>query len=427
MSQMPLPEGAPLRAGHYRIERLLGSGGFGYVYLAQDAAGARYAVKEAFDRKYVQRGRNGLAVEAISTEPRAAQIHRHQCKRAREEAKLFSGNSLRHPNLVRMLECFDANGTTYLVMAYIDGITLPQARSLPLAAKPAWQFSVLRQIADALHVLHGHGLIHRDLKPDNVLLTESGGHPLPILLDTGAARDYGKADNLHTHIQTDFGAPEIVSNAEARIFGAPSPATDCFALAGIAFLLLSGVKPVGYAQRATMSLHSGIDPLGKPPGMSDAVWRVVQRSLRLKVAERHPSAREFIVELGAALGVDAPLSASGGVPNSPLKHEKGAERTETEAVRAHLKGVVPGAVMHAFPATSSLAAWVAALFATLSICLLLLLLWGLEQGLLGCLGFLAVHLVMASVAAWRGMPAAFALMPIANLRALTPLATGSRR
>lgn len=409
MHSVPLSPGSLLKGGSYRIERQIGRGGLGIVYLATDTrSGERCAVKETFDNNYARRAADGCTLVPRDDVKQAAQIHRHQCRRMHEEALRFAGPSLRHPCLVTLHESFDAHGTAYLVMPFIDGTPLHLAAAWPEARRPQWVLALLEQLAGALDTLHRNQLIHRDLKPDNVIIRQApqGSAPLPVLLDTGAARQYSEVQTVHTHIATDFGAPEIISLAEARRFGAPGPATDCFALAGLAYWLLSGNKPLPYAVRASEIERSGggSDPLEKAPGMSDAVWQVLKRSLSLAVSEREASPASMVKALGEA------LTSQAASPLPPARPEKPAP-----AVPAAMPTAVPPMRGAAEPGA---AVWVLASALSVALCLALLVFLGLESGLTAILGLLLLHVLAALLALRSGLGPAQALLPILNLRAL---------
>lgn len=418
MHSVPLPPGALLKDGQYRIERQIGRGGLGIVYLAIDTgSGERYAVKETFDNNYARRAADGRTVVPRTDVDQAGQIHRHQCRRAHEEAQRFASPSLRHPCLVPLHESFDGHGTAYLVMPFIDGTPLHVAAGWPEARRPQWVLALLEQLAAALDTLHRNQLIHRDLKPDNVMIRQSERQsaPVPVLLDTGAARQYSDVRTVHTHIATDFGAPEIISLDEARRFGAPGPATDCFALAGIAYWLLSGNKPVPYAARVSeleRTGGSGSDPLEQAPGLSDAVWQVLRRSLSLAVAGREASAVSLVRALGAALACHAP---------SPTPATTPAETAAAPAPAPAVTTAVPVAAQRQdAPEQDAPGAevWVMALALSAALCLALLVVLGLEAGVSAILCLLLAHVLVAMLALRRGAGPARALLPLFNLRAL---------
>lgn len=401
MSQTPLPPGTSLKNEKYRIEYLLGAGGFGYVYRAVDQNWRCYAIKEAFDKNWVVRAENGRDVIPNITKTGCQKIHEHQRIRAREEAERFQQPHLKHPNLVPILGCFDQFGTTFLIMPLIVGETLKDALQSNVARETWWQLAVLGQIADALDVLHRSNLIHRDLKPENVLVSQFDGKPVPVLLDMGAAREYDCAENLHTGIATDFGAPEIVSDFEARTYGKPGPETDCFALAGIAFLMLSGVNPVGYVTRVTMRKRNNIDPLGCPLELSQVVWLVLKRSLTLKTASRHCSAPGLFKELAKAM------------QSSAEETKKHAAIDDLELSEKLDIDDTPPQTLYQNP--SSMLDALAAGIAMLAVCVVLILMAGPEKGILYSLVFLLVHLIIAVFAVKRYIPAALAIMPFVNL------------
>lgn len=412
MHSAPLPPGTLLKSGQYRIERQIGRGGLGLVYLATDTRNSeRYAIKETFDNNYAQRSVDGFTLVPRADVKQAKTIHEHQCKRAHEESQRFS--TLKHPCLVRLLEAFNAHGTAYLVMPFIEGTPLHLAADWPEARKPQWVLTVLEQLADALDTLHQHQLIHRDLKPDNVMIRQSVQRdaPSPVLLDTGAARDYCDARVLHTQIATDFGAPEIVSASEAKRFGAPGPATDCFALAGIAYWLLSGDKPAPYAARVSeleRSSGSGRDPLEHPANMNDAVWAVLKRSLSLKVADREASTVALVRTLKIAL-----------TEQVVAKPEIIAEPPVREDPIPPVKTSVSASVTPLDPQPApGIETWVISIALTLALCLLLMTLLGMESGLIAVLCLLLLHLLVATLAIRCGLSPARALLPLLNVRAL---------
>ena len=312
MSSLYLLRDTSLADNRYKIQKVIGVGGFGCVYLALDKDGTRYAIKECFDQNRVRRSDDGQTVIAHTEKSRnAKREHEHQRKNAHEEALKFGNNGLRHPNLVPIYESFDQFGTTYLVMPYIDGTPLHEVASTLRDGN--WVLSILRQIGSALKFLHANNLIHRDLKPDNVLIV--GEDTKPVLLDTGATRDFHNTLTVHTGIQTDFGPPEIVSSMEANTYGSPGPWSDCFALAGMAYLLISGSKPAAWTERVwALRQQESRDPLIRPEIMPDSVWQVIEKSLSLRTADRHSSVSDFLSDFSLAV-------SSKEIPKIQIKKE----------------------------------------------------------------------------------------------------------
>ena len=312
MSSLYLLRDTNLANNRYKIQKVIGVGGFGCVYLALDKNGTRYAIKECFDQNRVRRSDDGQTVITHTEKSRnAKREHEHQRKNAHEEALKFGNNGLRHPNLVPIYESFDQFGTTYLVMPYVDGIPLHEVANKLRDGNSV--LSILHQIGSALKFLHSNNLIHRDLKPDNVLIV--GEDTKPVLLDTGATRDFNNTLTVHTGIQTDFGPPEIASSMEASTYGSPGPWSDCFALAGMAYLLISGTKPAAWTERALkLRQKENRDPLNKPEIMPDPVWLVVKKSLSLRTTDRHPCVTDFLSDFSLAI-------SSKEIPKSQIKEE----------------------------------------------------------------------------------------------------------
>src|SRR6185503_15214741 len=173
-----LPSGT--RFGELEILRVLGVGGFGIVYLAQDHALERkVALKEYMPGSLAGRGK-GMMVSLRSgahTETYALGLRSFV-----NEARLLA--RFNHPSLVKVYRFWEENGTAYMVMPYLQGSTLRDVRhTLGAAPGEAWMRAVLNPLLDALELLHREGVYHRDIAPDNVLLPP--GEP-PVLLDFGA-------------------------------------------------------------------------------------------------------------------------------------------------------------------------------------------------------------------------------------------------
>lgn len=384
----PLKEGVTLGGGRYRIGKLLGTGGFSIVYQGFDNAGRCFAIKEVFDRDRCQRAPDGKQVQPKTTDTQATTIHARQMQRAREEFARF--RNLTQLNLVLPQDLLEDNGTVYLVMPFIEGQPLHQLVVAPFPARRV--LNILVPLFDAVVFLHGLGVIHRDLKPDNILLTRGSGGEMPMLLDTGAARTFGDEGTLHTGILTPFGAPEIIGPAEARRFGEPGPATDVFALAGLAFYLLTGTPPLGYTQRITvMDLSKQGDPMGKPAVLSEQVWLVLKKGLELSIAKRYQSVAEFRMALIAVLSNSPPDSPKVMVDQPPASNTLSSKKARTDKLGSVATSATAG---NRKKEGSSVAHWLLALVLSLTCAALLgLLLPG--DGLVIALVFSICHLGIA--------------------------------
>src|SRR5581483_9572855 len=178
---LELPPGATLQGGRYVVRRMLGRGGFGITYGAEDTRLHRpVALKELFCDGAFRYG-------GIVTPPAHA-ADAFEAARARflREASVLA--RFTHPGIVRVYEVFEEAGTAYLVMELLEGQTLYEhvvARGAPLQQKQA--LDVAQQCAEALAVVHGAGILHRDLNPSNVMLASDGR---VVLIDFGLAREY---------------------------------------------------------------------------------------------------------------------------------------------------------------------------------------------------------------------------------------------
>ena len=231
---MQLKNGAVLEGGKYRIEKLLGQGGFGITYLAvQSGLDRKVAIKEFFMKDLCERDADTSSV-TLGTSGSRQTVIRFKEKFIRE-AKTIA--SLRHPNIVNIHDVFEENGTAYYVMEYHDGGSL-SSLDLPLSVDEASGY--IRQIASALSYLHKRNTMHLDVKPSNILLDESGN---AVLIDFGVSKHYDQAG--HQTSSTPVGishgyAPGEQYQQNVLSF---SPTTDIYALGATFYKLLTGLTP----------------------------------------------------------------------------------------------------------------------------------------------------------------------------------------
>lgn len=401
MNQIPLPIGSKLNNGRYTVLKILGRGGFGIVYGCVGDDGKKWALKEAYGRDIVYRSENGFDLKICSDTAKEknknALIHSHQCKRAKEEAELFKNKELKHSNLIEVLGSFEQFGTVYLIMPWVQGESLDMVLQMQVARTSSWQKNILNQLASALTVLHTKNLIHRDLKPDNILLMNLTGVPVPIIIDMGTTRNY-VGTNKYTGIATDFGAPEIMSPHEEKVYGKPCSATDCFSLAGIAFWMISGYKPASYpARSAALHADNGIDPLGKPPKMNHAVWKVLQRGLQLNVAARYFSAHQLVNELFSAWDAKDIVQEN---LNSKLNQQQQPAKLASKIANTK---------------QFDTAGFLVSMLSITAICMLIVALFDEEIGVPLALIFILINFIIAALCTKKYLPVTLALMPGINL------------
>ncbi len=294
-----LDSGLALNEGRFVVGQVLGRGGFGVTYQAQDTEagkGARQshvAVKEFFPEGCVRSGQN---VHFPASMSEADQI------KAREgflsEARLLS--AFRHPGIVRVDSTFQENNTAYLVMEFLKGPTLEElvAERGPLPEPLALSF--IEQVGAALIEVHRAHFIHRDIKPDNVIVCADGNHARisakdrVVLLDFGLNKELAPVDTYHTLRLTNalrFGSlgysPPEQYGRQAK-FG---PYTDLYALGATFYYLLSGqVPPEAPARMA----GEDVVPLRSFQKITPAVEDAIKWALQLKGDDRPQSIEEFL-------------------------------------------------------------------------------------------------------------------------------------
>jgi serine/threonine protein kinase len=250
-----LPVGA--RVAEFEIRDVLGSGGFGIVYLAWDHALEReVAVKEYMPGTLAGRGGDmSVSVRSQSMAETFALGLRSFVNEARMLARFD------HPSLVKVYRFWEDNGTAYMVMPYYKGRTLRKVRAgMVMPPGEGACRKVLDALLSALEVLHKEGVFHRDIAPDNILIADDGAGGVPVLLDFGAARrviEGGTQKALTSIMKPHFAPLEQYADQSAMRQG---PWTDLYALGGTIYFLLSGREPVPAASRA---LHDDQPRLGE--------------------------------------------------------------------------------------------------------------------------------------------------------------------
>ena len=186
---LALPHAATLE--NYTIDKVLGAGGFGITYLAfHKVTGAPCAIKEYFPRSASVRGQNGSVW--ISDQKNESQFN-HGLERFWEEAENLA--RFRHPNIVKVLQRIVANGTAYIVLEYIEGMSLEQW-AIQATERPSQGDldDFLTGLLDALETIHRAQLLHRDIAPRNILLRNG----TPVLIDFGSARILDPSKDMTT-------------------------------------------------------------------------------------------------------------------------------------------------------------------------------------------------------------------------------------
>lgn len=238
-----LPEKTVL--GSCELRSVLGQGGGGISYLAYDRALEREVViKEHFPMGLCMRPEGSAAVEPLDEilYPRSLATF---CR----EARILAG--LNHPNVVKVYDIFEGSGTAYLVMEYVEGSTL-RDRMQTIAADVKAVQSILEQLLHTLHYLHGNSIVHRDIKPTNIIIREDGR---PTIIDFGSAH-LGTAN----HTLTPVGSPGYAAPEQFSPGGRVGAWSDLYALAQCFLHLLPKEHKKRYPRRLLRSLQKAAAP-----------------------------------------------------------------------------------------------------------------------------------------------------------------------
>ncbi len=288
-----LPPGT--RFGEFEIVRVLGVGGFGIVYLAQDHSLERQvALKEYMPAALASRG-PGPAVTIRSGS--CAETYAIGLRSFVNEARLLA--RFDHPSLVKVYRFWEDNATAYMVMPYLQGMTLRDARrAMAHAPDEAWIRSVLDPMLDALDQLHREGVFHRDIAPDNILLPPEGA---PILLDFGAARRVisDRTQSLTAILKPSYAPIEQYADMTAMRQG---PWTDVYALGAVVHYLLFGAPPAPATARAVQSDAEQIEHR-VVPGVSAHFMGVVAWLLGVRPLERPQNVASVRAALSGQMAV----------------------------------------------------------------------------------------------------------------------------
>ncbi len=278
-----LPPGT--RFGEFEILRVLGIGGFGIVYLARDHSLERdVALKEYMPASLAARGAGPQITIRSSS---FAETYAIGLRSFVNEARLLA--RFDHASLVKVYRFWEDNATAYMVMPYLQGITLRDARrAMPHPPDEAWIRSVIDPILGALELLHREGVYHRDIAPDNILLPPEGP---PVLLDFGAARRVisDRTQSLTAILKPSYAPIEQYAEMTQLRQG---PWTDLYALGAVVHYLLFGVPPAPATARAVQADADSIADRSVP-GVSPRMLEAVAWALAIHPSKRPQSAEEL--------------------------------------------------------------------------------------------------------------------------------------
>ena len=278
-----LKPGSALQGGKYRILSVLGQGGFGITYAAEQVSlGRRVALKEFFMEEYCNRDSTTSQV-SIGSEGSRETV---ECFRAKfvKEAKMIAG--LDHRNIIRIYDVFEENGTAYYVMEYLSGGSLLDLQRSEERLPEDEALACIRQAASALEYIHSMKINHLDIKPGNILLDGKGR---AVLIDFGLSKRYDIEGNQTstTPVGISHGYAPLEQYKPGGV-GTFSPATDIYSLGATLYRLLTGQTPPD----ADVINDEGFP--SNPGYVSGKVWKAMEAAMQPRRKDRPQSIAEFL-------------------------------------------------------------------------------------------------------------------------------------
>jgi len=276
-----------LKQGSYCIDHVLGEGGFGITYLAtQNMLERKVAVKEFYLSGYCTRDtqHKGISVQKISFDDFSKYRQRFI-----EEAKLLA--KLNHPGIVRVIDIFEENNTAYFVMEYVEGNSLMQLVRKHGTLPQEKVINYTCQLLEALEVVHKTGMLHRDIKPDNILVTPDDK---VVLIDFGSAREFAEGTISHSVILTPgYAPPEQYSSRAHR-----GPFTDIYSVGATMYFCLTGQKPDSAPDRTQPGMDDSLQLASHfNSSISKELDSIISNALQINAKHRYASADLMFNEL----------------------------------------------------------------------------------------------------------------------------------
>ncbi len=273
----------------YKIIRVLGEGGFGITYLAEDISlGLEVVIKEYFPNEFAMRiDGSTITTKSTSVDDFSKGIHRFK-----EEAQILA--KFNHPSIVKILGYFEANDTAYFVMEYEEGIDLSQylkQNGTPLSQEEI--LSIMMPILEGLKEVHFHNYLHRDIKPGNILLRKNKS---PVLIDFGSSKlAMGEASKSITSMLTEGYAPLEQYSTDIKQQG---PFTDLYAVAAVIYKMITGEVPPSAQTRSYAILSGSLDPcksleLFAVPGFNKYFINTIDKALEINANKRPQTVQEM--------------------------------------------------------------------------------------------------------------------------------------
>ena len=279
-------------AGRYVIERELGHGGMATVHLARD----------------IKHGRT-VAIKVLR--PDLAQA----VGGARFLREINIAAQLQSPHILPLLDSGDADGLLFYVMPYVEGDSLRGLLVKQGALAPSEALRLLRDIVDGLAHAHRHGVVHRDIKPDNVMIAERHA----LIVDFGVAKAMSDATAQHdlTSLGFSLGTPAYMAPEQAAADPHIDHRADIYSVGVLAYEMLSGAPPFAGTPQSVIAAHIAKAPatlLSVQPNVPPAIAQIVMRCLEKDPAQRFQTADELLLAIEALTTPSGALASMRPVP-----------------------------------------------------------------------------------------------------------------
>lgn len=290
-----LNNNAALCNGKYRLEKILGQGGFGITYKAimkETVSGSLgnlevdvpVAIKEFFMKDTCER-EEGTGKITVPSQGSRALVELYRKKFVKEAKNLAQMN---HPHIVKVVDVFEENDTVYYVMQYLSGGSLSDYVKHHGALDEAIAIKYIQQIGSALEYMHQKHICHYDVKPSNILLDDKGG---AILIDFGISKGYTEEGHQTSSTPVGISAGYAPLEQYQQNLQDFSPATDVYGLAATLFYLLTGKN----SPEASIVLNEGIGE--KPMNVSDTVWYAIEQGMNPRKKDRVQTVKNYLALL----------------------------------------------------------------------------------------------------------------------------------